>query len=106
MISKSSGDFKAKAHDDALTVIVTSGKEQKEVTLVGSKGKKTVERKLISVKTFWINSKQLAQETTYNVKEYVMNPIKQVNYDAAGKLIQTLNEGDFETYGKNFFSGF
>lgn len=73
--------------------------------VVGPKGKKTVERKLISVKTFWINSKQLAQETTYNVKEYVMNPVKKVNYDAAGKLVQTLNENDFETYGKNFFSG-
>ena len=38
-VFKSSGDFKAKAHDDALTILVTSGKEQKEVTLVGSKGK-------------------------------------------------------------------
>jgi len=34
-----SGDFKAKEHDDALTLNITVGKEQKEVTLVGSKGK-------------------------------------------------------------------
>lgn len=35
---KASGDYKPKQHDDALTVIVKSGGEEKEVTLVGSKG--------------------------------------------------------------------
>ena len=36
---KSSGDFKAKKGDDALTLVIQSGGNVKEVTLVGSKGK-------------------------------------------------------------------
>jgi cytochrome c-type biogenesis protein CcsB len=36
---KSSGDFKAKKGDDALTLVVKSGGKEQEVTLVGSKGK-------------------------------------------------------------------
>ena len=36
---KSSGDYKAKEHDDALVLNLKVGNESKEVTLVGSKGK-------------------------------------------------------------------
>ncbi|MEM0543286.1 cytochrome c biogenesis protein CcsA [Flavobacterium sp. j3] len=36
---KSSGDFKAKEHDDALVLNLKVGNENKEITLVGSKGK-------------------------------------------------------------------
>ena len=36
---KSNNDWKDKVTDDALTVVVKAGKESKEVTLVGSKGK-------------------------------------------------------------------
>lgn len=36
---QASGDFKPKQHDDALTVVVKSGGEEKEVTLMGAKGK-------------------------------------------------------------------
>ncbi len=38
-IYKSSNDFKAKKHDDALVVTIKSQGQQKEVTLLGSKGK-------------------------------------------------------------------
>lgn len=36
---EASGNYKPKQHDDALTLIVKSGGEEKEITLVGSKGK-------------------------------------------------------------------
>lgn len=36
---EASGNYKPKQHDDALTVVVKSGGETKEVTLIGAKGK-------------------------------------------------------------------
>ncbi|WNM18222.1 cytochrome c biogenesis protein CcsA [Flavobacterium capsici] len=36
---EASGNYKPKQHDDALTLIIRSGGEEKEITLVGSKGK-------------------------------------------------------------------
>jgi len=67
--------------------------------------KKQAIKKIIKKKTFWLNSKQLAQEIWYSVEEYQTRPVKQVNYDAKGKVLQTIEENDFEKYGKNLSTG-
>lgn len=67
--------------------------------------KKQIIKKIIKKKIFWINSKQLAQETWYEVWNYRPQPIKQVNYDQAGKIMQTIEKKDFEEYGNDISNG-
>jgi len=67
--------------------------------------KKQIVKKIIKKKIFWINSKQLAQETWYEVGNYTPQPIKQVNYDQAGKMLQTIEEKDFQKYGSDISNG-
>lgn len=67
--------------------------------------KKQIVKKIIKKKIFWINSKQLAQQTWYKVGNYTPQPIKQVNYDQAGKMLQTIEEKDFQKYGSDISNG-
>lgn len=62
-------------------------------------------KKLIKSKIFWINSKQLAQETWYDIEYDRMNRFKQINYDVAGKVLQTIGQTDFEQYSRNISNG-
>jgi len=68
-----------------------------------SKNKKN--RKTVSEKIFWANSKQLAQETVYEIGSYDFKPIARKNYDKSGKLIQSLNETHFQQYGNDIENG-
>jgi len=67
--------------------------------------KKKVITKIVKKKIFWINSKQLAQETWYDIEYDRMHPFKQINYDATGKVLQTINQNDFEEYGSEISNG-
>jgi antitoxin component YwqK of YwqJK toxin-antitoxin module len=68
-----------------------------------SKSKKN--RKTVSEKIFWVNSKQLAQETVYEIGAYDFKPTARKNYDKTGKLIQSLNETQFKQYGNDIENG-
>lgn len=67
--------------------------------------KKQLTKTIIKKKVFWINSKQLAQETSYRIDPYRFQPIKQIYYDKLGKILYTLNENDFEKHGDDILSG-
>lgn len=67
--------------------------------------KKKAIKKIIKSKIFWINSKQLAQEIWYDIEYDQLHPFKQVNYDQAGKVLQTINESDFKEYRNNILKG-
>ena len=66
---------------------------------------KKIIKNLVKKKIFWINSKQLAQETWYDIEYGQMHPFKQVNYDKTGKVLQTINQNDFEQYGSDISNG-
>lgn len=68
-----------------------------------SKNKKN--RKTVSEKIFWVNSKQLAQETVYEMGSYDFKPISRKDYDKTGKLLQSLNETQFKQYGSDIENG-
>jgi antitoxin component YwqK of YwqJK toxin-antitoxin module len=67
--------------------------------------KKKVITKIVKKKIFWINSKQLAQEIWYDIEYDRMHPFKQINYDVTGKVLQTINQNDFEEYGSEISNG-
>lgn len=67
--------------------------------------KKIKNRKTVTQKIFWINSKQIAQETVYVIDRYYFKPVEQKNYDKSGKLVQSLNEIHFEEYGSQIADG-
>lgn len=62
-------------------------------------------RKKVSEKIFWVNSKQLAQETVFAIDRGYFKCIEQKNYDKSGKLIQFLNEANFYDYGSDITNG-
>lgn len=62
-------------------------------------------RKTVAEKIFWVNSKQLAQETVFEVDSYDFKPISRKNYDRSGKLLQSLNETQFKKYGDGIENG-
>lgn len=62
-------------------------------------------RKIIKKKIFWTNSKQLAQEIQYDITSSSTKPFKQINYDKSGKILQTINDKDFEEYGREIANG-
>ncbi|MET3029795.1 toxin-antitoxin system YwqK family antitoxin [Flavobacterium johnsoniae] len=66
---------------------------------------KTKSRKIIKKKIFWTASKQLAQEIWYDIANGNTEPFKQINYDKSGKILQTINENDFEKYGREISNG-
>lgn len=66
---------------------------------------KTKNRKIIKKKIFWTASKQLAQEIWYDIANGNTEPFKQINYDKSGKILQTINENDFEKYGREISNG-
>jgi len=68
-----------------------------------SKNKKN--RKTVSEKIFWANSKQLAQETVYEIGSYDFKPISRKDFDKSGKLLQSLNEAQFKQYGNDIENG-
>lgn len=68
-----------------------------------SKNKKN--RKTVSEKIFWDNSKQLAQETVYEIGSYVFKPVSRKDFDKSGKLLQSLNEAQFKQYGSDIENG-
>ncbi|GAA6768358.1 hypothetical protein AAFH68_43120 [Flavobacterium sp. CGRL1] len=65
----------------------------------------TKNRKIIKKKIFWTASKQLAQEIWYDIANGNTEPFKQINYDKSGKILQTINENDFEKYGREISNG-
>ncbi|WP_175620295.1 toxin-antitoxin system YwqK family antitoxin [Chryseobacterium schmidteae] len=71
----------------------------------GSSSKKSTNRKIITEKIFWKDSKQIAQEIVYEISSYGFKPITQKNYDRSGKLIQSLTENHFEKYGSGIANG-
>ena len=77
------------------------------VELVGNNNstKEIKNRKTVTEKIFWINSKQIAQETIYENAGYYFTPIEQKNYDKSGKLVQSLNETHFEKYRGRILNG-
>lgn len=68
-----------------------------------SKNKKN--RKTISEKIFWANSKQIAQETVFAIGSYDFKPVSRKNYDKSGKLLQSLIEAQFKEYGNDIENG-
>lgn len=71
----------------------------------GNSSKKTKNRKTVTEKIFWKDSKQIAQEGVYEISSYGFKPIGQKNYDRSGKLIQSLTENHFEKYGSGIANG-
>ncbi|HEX7868538.1 MAG TPA: hypothetical protein VF455_00350, partial [Chryseobacterium sp.] len=67
--------------------------------------KKIKNRKTVTEKIFWVNSKQLAQETVFAIDRGYFKSIEQKNYDKSGKLIQSLNEANFYDYGSDITNG-
>ena len=67
--------------------------------------KKAKNRKIVTEKIFWKDSKQLAQEKIYEISSYGFKLIGQKDYDKSGKLIQVLNEIDFNQYVNDFVNG-
>lgn len=59
----------------------------------------------VTEKIFWANSKQIAQETLYQMGLYDFRPMQQKNYDQSGKLLQTLIKSQFDDYGDNLKNG-
>lgn len=68
------------------------------------KNRKTVIETVIE-KVFWANSKQLAQETVFEMGSYDFKPISRKDFDKSGKLIQSLNEVHFKQYGNDIENG-
>ncbi|WP_411811548.1 toxin-antitoxin system YwqK family antitoxin [Chryseobacterium scophthalmum] len=71
----------------------------------GNSSKKAKNRKTVTEKIFWKDSKQLAQEIVYEISLYGFKPIGRKNFDKSGKLIQSLNESHFEKYGNGIANG-
>ncbi|MCW3167633.1 hypothetical protein OMO38_03745 [Chryseobacterium sp. 09-1422] len=90
-------------------VVQTTTVEPQKVEMAVYQGenlsKSTKNRKTVSEKIFWVNSKQLAQETVYEIGAYDFKPTARKNYDKTGKLIQSLNETQFKQYGNDIENG-
>ena len=67
--------------------------------------KKIKNRKTVTEKIFWANSKQIAQEKVFAIDRGYFKSIEQKNYDKSGKLIQSLNGADFYEYGSDIKNG-
>lgn len=67
--------------------------------------KKIKNKKIVTEKIFWVNSKQLAQERLFAIDRGYFKSIEQKNYDKSGKLIQFLNEANFYDYGSDITNG-
>ncbi len=76
-----------------------------EIPIEEISSNKSKNRKTVSQKIFWKDSKQLAQEIVYEISSYSFKPIVQKNYDRSGKLIQSLQEDHFEKYGNEIANG-
>ncbi|AWK03393.1 hypothetical protein HYN56_03805 [Flavobacterium crocinum] len=76
-----------------------------EAMIIRDETGKTKNRQIIKKKIFWANSKQLAQEIWYDIANENTEPFKQINYDKLGKVLQTINEKDFEQYGREISNG-
>ena len=66
---------------------------------------KREKQKTVTEKIFWKNSRQIAQETVYEIGSYDFKSIEQKNYDQSGKLVQFLNETHFKKYGSDIANG-
>lgn len=67
--------------------------------------KKIKNRKTVTEKIFWANSKQIAQEKVFAIDRGYFKSVEQKNYEKAGKLIQSLNETHFSEYGSDIIDG-
>lgn len=76
-----------------------------EIPIEEISSNKSKNRKTVSEKIFWKDSKQLAQEIVYEISSYSFKPIVQKNCDRSGKLIQSLQENHFEKYGNGIANG-
>lgn len=89
----------------------TNGIEPQTVELLApidderNSSKKAKNRKTVTEKVFWKDSNQLAQEVVYEISSYDFKIIGQKDYDKSGKLIQVLNEIDFNQYVNGFVNG-
>lgn len=98
-VFKSSGDYKAKEHDDALTLVVSSGNEQKEVTLIGSKGK-TGEPIMIKVGdlefTFFFGSKTYTLPFNIKLNDFIADkyPGTEKSYSAFESQVTVIDSTD------------
>lgn len=79
----------------------TKGVEIRSQSDSKSKGKKVT----VTEKIFWANSKQIAQETLYEMGSYDFSAVQQKNYDQNGKLLQNLTSNHFEDYGNRVKNG-
>lgn len=79
----------------------TKGVEIRNSSDSKQKGKKIA----VTEKIFWANSKQIAQETLYEMGSYDFKAVQQKNYDQNGKLLQTLTNNHFEDYGNHIKNG-
>ena len=79
----------------------TKGVEIRNSSDSKQKGKKIA----VTEKIFWANSKQIAQETLYEMGSYDFKAVQQKNYDQNGKLLQTLTNNHFEDYGNRIKNG-
>lgn len=89
----------------------TNGIEPQTVELLApinnerNSSKKAKNRKTVTEKIFWKDSNQVAQEVVYEISSYDFKTIGQKDYDKSGKLIQVLNEIDFNQYVSGFVNG-
>jgi len=76
-----------------------------EIPIEEIRSNKSKNRETVTEKTFWKDSKQLAQEIVFEISSYSFRQIGQKNYDKSGKLIQSLQENHFEKYGNEIENG-
>lgn len=91
--------------EDNEAVTVAPVMIEDNVTVGNSKSEKKLPKKIVKKKIFWSNSKQLAQEIWYNAEYSNFHPIRQINYDRSGKVLQVLKDRDFEDYGQDIVNG-
>lgn len=76
-----------------------------EIVENSPEAKENEKKATVTEKIFWANSKQIAQESVYRIESYDFKLIQQKNYDKSGKLLQTLNEKNFEKYSSRIIHG-
>lgn len=102
----SSGDFKAKEHDDALTLLLKVGNETKEVTLVGAKGRagEPTSVKLGSLEfTFFFGSKVYELPFSIKLNDFIADkyPGTEKSYSAFESKVTVVDKK--ETFDARIF---
>ncbi len=105
---KASGDFKAKSGDDALVIKVTADGQEKEITLVGSKGKQGTPQSFKVGKlefTFFFGSKVYTLPFNLKLNDFVAKryPGTEKRYSAFESMV-TLQDGKEQFDAKIFMN--